>query len=87
MSRIVVELQAVPEGASEYQKVAELVVAEDGTHTLDDPQNLFPLEVPVPVFDAGRPLQVHFADEPHTWARHLPNLLRTGYLVPKVVEL
>lgn len=86
MSTITVELQRVPEGESEYRTVATLQVDAAGTHTLEDPDELFPLEIPVLV--AGEPGQpprrIAFNDDPAAWAANLSSLLRTGYLVPVV---
>lgn len=88
MNSIKVEFQAVPEGASQYQAVAHLVVHADGRYELNDPEEYLSLEMPVPVRDeAGALRSVKFAEEPQLWARHLPSALRTGYLVPVVSEL
>lgn len=83
-----VELQRVPDGGREYATAATLAVFDDGTHKLDDPDELFPLDVPVPVStgEPGRPRRLMFEEDPATWARNLGRVLRTGYLVPVIRE-
>lgn len=82
-----VELHRVLEGAEEYACVATLEVAADGTYRLDDPEDLFPLQLHVLVADEDTGLrQVRFEDDPHIWALNLGGLLRTGYLVPVVTS-
>lgn len=78
-----VELHSVPDGTQDYQAVATLTVADDGTYQLEDPGELFPTPMHVLVGGEGGQLrQVTFEDDPATWARHLDTILRTGHLVP-----
>lgn len=89
MTAVTVHLQRVPEGKNDYETVATLEVAADNTYTLDDPEQFFPIEdhVLVPAEEEGHhPTRVTFDEDPGTWARQLPGLLRTGYLVPVVIE-
>ena len=82
-----VELQRVPEGERGYQTAATLAVYDDQTYKLDDPEGLFPLDVPVPVSAGHSGTQLRrlmFDEDPETWARNLGRLLRTGYLVPVI---
>jgi hypothetical protein len=84
---ITVELQCVPEGGHDYQPVATLTVAGDGTYQLSDPENYFPTQLHVLVPDESGELRpVDFGDDPQTWARNLHTLLRGGYLVPVVTH-
>jgi hypothetical protein len=85
-----VDLRRVPEGGRDYETVAQLSVADDGTYDIDDPQGQFPLGLHVLDFGddehAGPPRQVHFEEDPAAWARNLDTLLRGGYLVPVIVH-
>lgn len=86
---IELELCAVPEGSSEYVRVAGLVVRDDGTYTVDDPRGYLPIETPalLPRPDGQRGLdRVELADDAATWARQAHTILRTGYLVPVIVH-
>lgn len=84
---ITVELNAVPDGKQDYQAVAELTVADDGTYQLQDPDCRFPVDLPVLVpAEAGQFRKVRLEEDPATWARHLDTVLRTGYLVPVVTR-
>lgn len=89
MTAVTVHLQRVPEGKDDYETVATLEVAADNSYTLNDPDQVFPTEdhVLVPGDSDEEPLRrVTFDEDPATWARNLPGLLRTGYLVPVVIE-
>jgi hypothetical protein len=82
-----VELRSVPGGTHDYQTVATLTVAADGTYQLDDPGSLFPLDLHVLVADGDDQLrQVTFGEDPATWARNLDTVLRSGYLAPVVTD-
>lgn len=83
-----VELRRVPEGTHDYETVATLSIADDGTIDINDPERQFPLQLHVLTFDGdgGAPRRVHFEDEPALWARNLHTLLRGGYLVPVTVH-
>lgn len=82
---VTVEMKRVPEGENTYRVVATLTVAPDQTYTLDDPDERFPFYLAVPItVGPGAIEQVWFGDDPARWAKNLPSLLRTGYLVPEV---
>lgn len=85
---IELELRAVPEGAHDYERVAGLVVEDDGTYRLDDPQGVMPLDVSVlaPQPRGGGLERIEFGQNPERWARHASSILRTGYLVPVIVR-
>lgn len=84
---ITVELRTVPEGANDYETVATLNVADDGTVTTNDPDGYLPLDIKVMVVDdAGAISQVGIEDDAATYARNLGSVLRTGYVVPVVVH-
>jgi len=83
---IVVELRRVPEGSREYHTVAALAVDEQGTYHFEDPEELFPVELPVLIPEDAGLRRVPFEEDPATWARNLDSVLRTGYLVPVVTE-
>lgn len=84
---ISVELHAVPEGATDYQTVATLEVADDGTVTTHDPDGYLPLELKAMVIDDHDEISlVGIDDDPATWARNLDSILRTGYIVPAVIH-
>lgn len=70
-----------------YRTAASLTVFDDGTHQLDDPERLVPVDLQVLVATPGETStrRVAFEEDPATWARHLDTVLRTGYLVPVVV--
>lgn len=81
-----VKLWRVPEGGTEYETVAVLTVRGDG-YELDDPFGLVPTDLAVLVEDGEQGLRrVGLDEDPQIWARNLHTLLRTGYLVPVVVE-
>lgn len=83
---ITVELRRVPEGEREPRAVAQLRVLEDGGYELTDPEGYVDpelLQAPL-IAPGGR--RVTLQDDPQTWARNLGRLLRTGYLVPVVVQ-
>lgn len=84
---IKVELRAVPEGGNEYEAIASVVVREGEPPTIWDPQEVVPFDLHalVPTGD-GEATKVTFEDDPATWARNLHSILRTGYLVPVVVQ-
>lgn len=79
-----VELQRVPEGASEYERVATITV-HGQQWELEDPEGFFPVDLPVLVVEDSTMRQVLLHDDPATWARNLDTILRGGYLVPVVV--
>lgn len=82
-----VELRRVPEGGTAYETVAALTVDGEGRCVLDDPQGLVPTDLHVLVPDEEHGLRpVRFEDDPETWARNLHRVLRTGYLVPVLVD-
>lgn len=84
---ITIELQSVPEGRSDYESVASMTVADDGTYRLVDPEGLFPVDLHVLVVDdAGALRQVRIEDDAATWARHLDSVLRSGQLVPVITH-
>lgn len=84
---ISVELRAVPEGATDYQPVATLEVADDGTFTTRDPDGYLPLDLKVMVVDdEGSITQVGIDDDAATYARNLDSILRTGYVVPVITR-
>lgn len=88
---VTVELRRVPAGEDEYRKVATLVVRDDGTHELDDPQGLFPFDMHMLIGERNAEgeavlRRVEFAEDPQAWARNLGSRLRTGYLVPVITE-
>lgn len=84
---ITVELHRVPEGAHEYVPVATLHVSADRTFELVDPEALFPLDLGVLVSDEPTGLRrVTLEEDPVVFARNLGSVLRTGYLVPVIVE-
>lgn len=88
MTSVKVELQAVPEGETEYRVVAELVVHADGAYELNDPDEYLSLEISVPVASDSEGFRsLTFEDDRQAWARNLPNALRTGYLVPVVSDV
>lgn len=84
---IVVELKEAPRGPGDYQVVARLTVNDDGTYQLDDPEQKFLTDVPVPAPDAeGRLQRVFFADDPATWARNAEALHRSLTAVELVTD-
>lgn len=84
---ITVELQSVLEGRSDYEPVATMTVADDGTYRLVDPEGLFPVDLHVLVVDdAGELGQVALEDDAATWARNLGTVLRSGQLVPVITH-
>jgi hypothetical protein len=85
---VAVELRRVPEGARDYVTVARMEIVDGGTYRLDDPDQYFPLDLPVRVRDdvTGEVRRVQLDEDPETWARNLHTVLRTGYLAPVVVE-
>jgi hypothetical protein len=86
---IEVELHESPEGPGDYQVVATLQVADDGTYRLDNPDGklLTQLHVLVPD-DAGEHglLKVTLEEDPATWARNLDSIYRGGYLTAVVIR-
>lgn len=80
---IVVELKTPrPEGG--YRRAAVLHVDPEGAWRLEGDPVLDP-EIPVPVADdQGRLRPVTYREDPELWAAHLPDALRTGYLVAVV---
>lgn len=84
---ITLELQSVPEGRSDYEPVATMTVADDGTYRLVDPEGLFPVDLHVLVIDdVGDLRQVTVEDDAATWARNLDTVLRAGQLVPVITH-
>lgn len=83
---ITLELQSVPEGRSEYETVATMTVADDGTYRLADPEGLFPVDLHVLVVSDGELKQVRIEDDAAVWARNLGSVLRSGNLVPVVTH-
>lgn len=86
------ELRSVPAGGREYVPVARIRVEDDGTSRIWDPDQLLPLDVHALVpslpgeFGETGPRRVTFADDPQLWVRRLDTILRTGYLVPVVLQ-
>lgn len=84
---VTLQLRLVPQGGDRYETGATLTVDDQGGHVLDDPQGLMPLDLPVLVPDeTGGLRRVAFAEDPQIWVRNVHTVLRTGYLVPVVVE-
>lgn len=84
---IELELRQFPEGARDPVRVAGLVVEDDGTYRVDDPEGFMPVDLPVLVKTSeGDLTQVTLDQDPATWARRLRTVLRTGYLFPVVVR-
>lgn len=83
---VTLQLQLVPQGGDRYETGATLTVDDQGGHVLDDPQGLMPLDLPVLVKGQAGLRRVAFAEDPQTWVRNVHTVLRTGYLVPVVVE-
>ena len=84
---IELEILAVPEGQTEHTKMAGLVVADDGTYQVENPDGYLPVDLPVLVkTESGGLGHVYLEDDPKTWARKLNTVLRTGYVVPVVVR-
>ncbi|KUG59221.1 hypothetical protein AVL62_05920 [Serinicoccus chungangensis] len=65
-----------------------MVIEPDGHYVLDDPQGLVPTDLHVLVPDevAGGLRPVAVTEDPETWARNLHTVLRTGYLVPVLLD-
>lgn len=83
------ELRSVPAGGQNYVSVARICVEDDGTSQIWDPDQLLPLDVHALLPSRpGNPghLQVAFADEPQLWVRRSGTILRTGCLVPVVLQ-
>lgn len=83
---IELEILAAPEGQADHTKVAGLVVNDDGTYQVDNPDGYLPVELPVLVTTDTGLGHVYLDDDPHTWARRLNTVLRTGYVVPVIVR-
>lgn len=83
---IELEIRTVPEGHEDYVKVAGLVVDDDGTYRIEDPEGYLPAELPVLVKTEDGLGQIYLEDDPATWARRLHTVLRTGYVVPAIVR-
>lgn len=84
---ITLELHSVPEGRSDYEPVATMTVADDGTYHLADPEGLFPVDLHVLVAnEVGELQQVRIEDDAAAWARNLDTVLRSGHLVPVITH-
>lgn len=82
-----VELRTAAHGSLEYTAAATVTVGPDGSVELHDPEGLVPTDLHVLAADEdGRIRKVRLEDDPATWARNLGSLLRTGYLVPVIVQ-
>ena len=67
-----------------HEPVATLRVEDDNTWTMSGQRQLFFTDMTVLEASTGR--RISFEDDPQGWARNLHTALRTGYLVPVVVE-
>ena len=79
---IALNLYEASDGPGDYVRVARLVVNDDRSYDLDDPDQHFMLEqVPVPVRDAtGVVRRVFFHDDPAAWARNAVALFRSRWI-------
>ncbi|WP_248580039.1 hypothetical protein [Nocardioides sp. InS609-2] len=86
---IAVQLYEAPEGRGDYYPVASLIVLNDGTYRVDDPEGklLTELHVLIPLGGGQSGFRrVSLAEDPATWARHLGSIYRTGYWVPVTIR-
>lgn len=91
---VTLTLNAVPAGAKDYQVIATMRIAVDGTYQVHDPDSALPLGFPVLVTEGISRLPSTTATVPEItvdqdaemWARNLHNFLRTGYVVPAIFE-
>lgn len=75
---IIVHVRTAHPPTDPHRLLATLTVHDDGSHTLEDPDEVLDLEEPMVAHPGNR--RVVFANDPAGWARALPQNLRSPYL-------
>lgn len=70
---------------NDYHVAATIAVTDAGTVTVTGDESIVSGLQQIPVIDRAHGGPIRFADDPAGWARNLPTLLRTPYLMAQIV--